>query len=191
MTVEDRQSMIVDAVIPLLIEYGPSLTSRQIAEAAGVAEGTIFRAFGDKDSVIRAAVEKCLDPGPLREGLAAIDETLPLEEKLRLMLRLIQNRFSGVIQLMAAIGATERPVPSGAGPLGYAPIIARVLRPDLERLNCPPEEVGHLLRLVAFSTSVGPLNQSHPFSEDQLVRFVLCGVAGEPVDSRLAQQRAP
>ncbi|MCU1430433.1 MAG: DNA-binding transcriptional regulator, AcrR family, partial [Actinomycetia bacterium] len=37
--------MIVAATLPLLLEHGDRVTSRQIAEAAGIAEGTIFRAF--------------------------------------------------------------------------------------------------------------------------------------------------
>jgi len=40
--------MIVDAVIPLLLEYGRDITTKQIAESAGIAEGTLFRAFETK-----------------------------------------------------------------------------------------------------------------------------------------------
>ena len=61
--------MIIDAVIPLLLEHGRAVTSKQIAEAAGIAEGTIFRAFGDKETLVQAAIEKYLDPEPLREAL--------------------------------------------------------------------------------------------------------------------------
>ena len=46
---EERRSMIVAATLPLLLEHGDRVTSRQIAEACGIAEGTIFRAFTDKD----------------------------------------------------------------------------------------------------------------------------------------------
>ena len=42
--------MIVDAALPLLLEHGEMVTTRQIADAAGIAEGTIFRAFADKDA---------------------------------------------------------------------------------------------------------------------------------------------
>ena len=38
-----------------------------MAEAAGVAEGTIFRAFGDKESLIAAAVERYLESQPIRQ----------------------------------------------------------------------------------------------------------------------------
>ena len=50
---DERRSMIVAATLPLLLEHGDRVTTRQIAEAAGIAEGTIFRAFADKDEMHR------------------------------------------------------------------------------------------------------------------------------------------
>ncbi len=62
--------MIVDAALPLVLEHGERVTTRQIADAAGIAEGTIFRVFADKDEVIAAVVAKAVDPAPLEEALA-------------------------------------------------------------------------------------------------------------------------
>src|SRR5690606_40981582 len=45
----DRRNAIAAATVPLLVEHGAAVTTRQIADAAGVAEGTLFRAFADKD----------------------------------------------------------------------------------------------------------------------------------------------
>jgi AcrR family transcriptional regulator len=181
MSLADRRAMIVDAVIPLLIEHGTALTSRQIAEAAGIAEGTIFRAFGDKDSLIEAAIDTYLDPTPLRAKLAAIDPAQPLEVKVRQVLELLQERFHGVFTLMAVLGRSGRPpLPSGTSRAEYGTTVARVLQPDLERLNCPPETIAPLIRLVAFSTSMRGLNEAHPFELDELVHFVLYGIAGRP-----------
>ena len=50
MSVEDRRAAIVEAALPLLIEHGANVTTSQIAAAAGIAEGTVFRAFGDKNA---------------------------------------------------------------------------------------------------------------------------------------------
>ena len=60
--------MIVEATLPLLLEHGEMVTTRQIAEAAGIAEGTIFRVFADKDELIAAVVEHAVDPAPLERG---------------------------------------------------------------------------------------------------------------------------
>ncbi len=68
---DERRSMIVAATLPLLLEHGDRVTSRQIAEAAGIAEGTIFRAFADKDEIIAAVVEAALDPAAARSGAVA------------------------------------------------------------------------------------------------------------------------
>ena len=58
---DERRAMIVEAMLPLLLEHGEMVTTRQIAEAAGIAEGTIFRVFADKDELIAAVVEHAAD----------------------------------------------------------------------------------------------------------------------------------
>src|SRR5438067_714800 len=89
---EKRREAIVSATLPLLVERGLSLTTRQIAEAAGIAEGTIFRVFPDKEALIDAVIETALDPAPLEARLAEIDTTLPLEDRLVLAVRVLQER---------------------------------------------------------------------------------------------------
>src|SRR5689334_4668411 len=80
---EERRQAIVDAVIPLLVEQGAGVTTRQIAAAAGVAEGTIFRVFDDKAQLLHAAAHAALDPGRGPRTLAALDPALPLEDMVR------------------------------------------------------------------------------------------------------------
>ncbi|MCO7272110.1 TetR/AcrR family transcriptional regulator [Cellulosimicrobium cellulans] len=76
---EERRDAIAAATIPLLVQHGAAVTTRQIADAAGVAEGTLFRAFADKDEILHAAVVRSLDPAP---AVAAIAD-LPDDDGLR------------------------------------------------------------------------------------------------------------
>lgn len=181
---ENRRAMIVDAVIPLLIENGPDVTSKQIAEAAGVAEGTVFRAFGDKETLVQAAIEKHLDPEPLREALRAIDPGLPLENKVRAIIFLMQERFRSVFRLLAVVGNQRPPVPQERAE--FASIIERILSPQADRLNWPPQRAAYILRLIAFASSFPSLNEGVAFSIDELTRIALTGLAGEPAGAPAA-----
>ena len=66
----ERRAEIIATTLPLLMEHGSAMTTRQIAEAAGIAEGTIFRVFEDKTALIEAVVEQS---GYLRELRASAD----------------------------------------------------------------------------------------------------------------------
>ena len=69
MAPDERRRAIVDAVVPLLLESGGDVTTRQIAEAAGIAEGTIFRVFPDKPALLMAAAEETINPADGRADL--------------------------------------------------------------------------------------------------------------------------
>ena len=73
MSAEDRRTALIDATLPLLLEHGRAVTSKQIAEAAGIAEGTIFRVFDSKDDLIEAALEHAFDIEPFLDDLRRIE----------------------------------------------------------------------------------------------------------------------
>lgn len=176
LSADDRRAAIIDAVVPLLLTHGQKVTSRQIAEAAGIAEGTIYRVFEDKESLIRAAVARRMDPLPFRAQVAAIDVDLSLEDKVRRLVVLLTERFGEVFRLMAALGHVERP-PEPASRAAFHAIVAGVFEPDRDRLTVPPERAAHYLRLVTFSASLPALNDDHPFTVDELTRLVLTGLS--------------
>ncbi len=80
MTAEDRRKAIVDVLIPLIVEKGGEVSTREIAEAAGIAEGTIFRVFPDKKSLMLAAAEEAINPA---DGQADFDRAMAGVEGLR------------------------------------------------------------------------------------------------------------
>jgi AcrR family transcriptional regulator len=176
LSLDDRRAMILEAVMPLLAEHGRNISSRQIAQAAGIAEGTVFRAFGDKESLIEAAIVKFLDPEPLRQGLRAIDPGLPLEQKVLAVVMLMRQRFGEVFRIMAMVGGG--PPPRRNQRHEFATIIARLLEPEAEQFNWPPERVAHILRLITFASSLPALNEHTEFTETELVSIVLYGIAG-------------
>jgi AcrR family transcriptional regulator len=179
MSPEERRAQIVDATIPLVLANGAAVTSKQIAEAAGVAEGTVFRAFGDKDAVIEAAVVRYLDPEPLRSGLRSIDPGLSLEFKVRQVITMLQQRFQGVFAMMAAMGMRERPPVQHDGGEGYAKIVAELFEADAARIGISADRIGPFLRALSFVTSIGPFQASGPIEVDELVDLALHGIAGE------------
>jgi AcrR family transcriptional regulator len=57
-TRSDTAARIVDAAARLLRDHGPAaVTTRAVAEAAGVQAPTIYRLFGDKDGLLEAVAE--------------------------------------------------------------------------------------------------------------------------------------
>src|SRR6266496_2630091 len=82
MSVEDRRAMIVHAVLPLMMEHGANVTTSQIARAAGIGEGTIFRAFKDKDELFDACTAEAVRPDHALDAMAEIPADAPMEDRL-------------------------------------------------------------------------------------------------------------
>ena len=175
---DDRRSALLDGVIPLVQAHGRAISTRQIAEACGVAEGTIFSAFGTKEALIEAAIERYFEPQRFAEALAAVPPTLPVEEKLRAVLLLVQERLRGVVGVLAAVG--DQPGPAldlRRGDRRWLEPLAELLEPDADRLAVPVETVGQFLLLVALGTTLPHLaGEFAGLGVDDLVRLVTHGV---------------
>lgn len=69
---EERRAAIIAAAVPLISVDGSGFTTRAVAEAAGIAEGTIFRIFPTKSDLLDAVVEEVLDPTSVCRELDAL-----------------------------------------------------------------------------------------------------------------------
>ena len=165
--------MIVDATLPLLLLHGESVTTRQIADAAGIAEGTIFRAFTDKDDVIAAVVDKALDTTALEEALAAIKVDQPFEKCLDAAIVAIQRRVVDIWQVLSSVG--PRFHPEKAGPQPASPALTRLFEAHRDRLGVKPAEAAKLLRALTLSVTHPMLNDA-PMSARDVAKLFLYGV---------------
>jgi AcrR family transcriptional regulator len=180
---EDRRAELIRCVIPLLKQHGRDVSTKQIAEACGVAEGTLFRAFGDKESLIAAAIESYFDPLPLRTAIRSVDASLPAEGKVQAVLDLLRERFQGVIGLMSALRVHEGPPPiARTASETWLEAFEELMAPHRDELAAPVATVGHYLRLVAFATAIPPINAPHEFVPDELLPLVTHGVLADRKD---------
>ncbi|TFB84085.1 TetR/AcrR family transcriptional regulator [Cryobacterium algoricola] len=188
--VEDRRAMLIDATLPLLLEHGNAVTTRQIADRAGIAEGTIFRAFDSKDDLIDAVVARQVDPEPFRRRLRGIDTALPLEERITAIVALMRNRFTTVFSLMSVIGH-RGPHPSDDSRREFAEIIARILSPDLDRLTVSAERAAQVIRMLTLAASVPHVRNGPEFDDAEIAALILHGIDGIPAPGPMAPGSSP
>ena len=165
--------MIVDATLPLLLEHGDGVTTRQIADAAGIAEGTIFRAFNDKDELITTVLEKALDTTALEAALGAIKLDQPFEKCLDAAITAIQRRVVDIWKLMSAVG--PRFHPEKPAPTPISPALTKLFEAHRDRLGVKPTEAAKFLRALTMSVTHPMLNDA-PMSSRDVAKLFLYGV---------------
>jgi AcrR family transcriptional regulator len=175
---DERRAMIVAATLPLLLEHGDRVTSRQIAEAAGIAEGTIFRAFADKDEVIAAVVEAALDPEPLEAALTGIAEGLAFEDGLAAAIVIMQQRVIDIWRLVSSVGTRFHAITHR--PMADSDALVRMFAANREQITVEPIVAARLLRALTLSTT-HPMLAGEPRSADELLQLFLHGVGGKRV----------
>ena len=188
MAPEDRRAALIAATVPLLHEHGLDVSTRQIATAAGVAEGTVFGVFPDKNSLIIAALMHALDPQPMLDAMAAIDPGAGLRERMTAAATLVNERFTGNAHLMSAArslmlasdahpGATEHMARSRQSLLDA---LTMVIEPDADRLRRSPGAVARLLLLLCGANTFGPFGDPRRFDGGEMVSLLLDGLLVTP-----------
>jgi AcrR family transcriptional regulator len=183
---EERRAAIVEAALPLLEEFGPEVSTKQIAEAAGIAEGTIFRAFGSKDALIEAAMAKVFDTSDLLKALAGVDRSLPLRERTVVAVEIGQRRLGKVFKLLFSLRIQRPPDFQKVSAMDRArqqrqtdltnTAFADLLRPDADQLRLPPEEVVRRINLLTFSATHPLISGGHVLTAEEIVDFAFDGL---------------
>ncbi|MEU8227012.1 TetR/AcrR family transcriptional regulator [Kribbella sp. NPDC048915] len=182
---EERRAAIVAATLPLIEEYGTDVSTKQIAEAAGIAEGTIFRAFGSKDALLDAVMAAALDNAELIKALHGVDRSLPLRERTVAAVEVGQKRLRSVFRLMLALRLRQPPNfkqaeadqvrrKQQADEANAA--FAELLRPDADQLRFPPEEVVHRIGLLTFSATHPMISGGRVLTAEEIVDFAFDGL---------------
>ncbi|WP_432926455.1 TetR/AcrR family transcriptional regulator [Microbispora sp. CA-135349] len=196
MSTEQRRAMIVAAALPLVAEHGAAVTTSQIAQAAGIGEGTVFRAFADKDELLDACLTEAMNPSHVLRELTSISLDEPLADRLTQAAEALHahlGRMGTVIGALHGTGhrrgrglgerqtADERP-PSGgreASTKATHEAIVELIEPDRAALRLEPEKVASVFLGMLFTRPRSAFGGAEPTSEE-LVDILLHGAFGRP-----------
>lgn len=187
----ERRAAIVTAALPLVEEHGAAVTTKQIAAAAGIAEGTVFRVFADKTELLIACLRTVVLADTTLARVHAIDPALPLTEKLELVVDALGDWVSRIWRYSMVLHE-----------LGYRPerdakheqesehspqkqgrylrdAVEQLLRQDPTALGIDPGVAARLFQGLVFSNLMhAPRSAEEPVSGKELVDLFLHGALG-------------
>lgn len=187
---DERRTAILRAVRPVVLERGTRVTTKELAQAAQVAEGTLFRVFPDKTALVREVVLAAVDPADDVPAIEAVDRALPLADRVRAVIEIGLARTSRTIRWMGILHELAHPAEGvrdedahrrvteftqrqEAGQRAVRAAIADVLAADAERLARPVDEVAELLAVTVLGLSMLQIEATRRGAEPRLPDLAL------------------
>jgi AcrR family transcriptional regulator len=174
MPLEERRSAIVAATLPLFLEHGVSVTTREIAQAAGIAEGTIFRVFDDKTALLDAVIDAALDPAPAERAIRAIDESLSFEDRLVAAVEILRKRVLSVFHVLSAASGTTRGTSQPRST--DLPALIAIFESEAAHLSRAPTDAARVLRGLTFACVHPAFGTDEPLTSQEIVAVLLDGI---------------
>ncbi|CAN5607810.1 TetR/AcrR family transcriptional regulator [soil metagenome] len=190
MAPEQRRDVLVDVTLQLLRQHGRDVTTRQIAEAAGVAEGTIFRVVESKEELVDAAIARAFEPGDLVARITEISAEWPLRDRLVVLASIFQQRFRATFSLMQRVGMIRPPdhLHDSEGAVAWRhrlqELVVGVVGEDADLLAVPVDHFVHVFRLLAFAGSHEHIADGRLLTPEQIVDTALHGLSALPAPDR-------
>jgi AcrR family transcriptional regulator len=193
MSQEERRAAIVRSTVPLLLEHGGNVSTSQIAAAAGIAEGTVFRAFKDKHDLLAACMRAGLNADDEVARIGAIELGGPLAERLTEAVRAISGyldriwvigqalRSGGISQeaIQRHMHGDEEPREPGPPPelLRVSRALGRLVDETTDDLRIHPERAVRMLLSLVLTNRMQSAGLGQPVDDPaELVDLFLHGV---------------
>ena len=191
---ENTRQRLIDATTALVRQLGyANVTTRAIAAAADVAEGTLYRHFSDKRSLFMAAVmERNAPILAASASLPSLAGTGTVLGNLTTVLRTIALLQTDIVPLEQAmisdptllpIPGEGQQIPVGGPPFDVAQYLAAEQSLGRVRADCDPTLAAVSLLAMLYGLGIHPITGSALAESpllDSAVRFFVNGVAETP-----------
>ncbi len=159
---EQRRAAIVDAAVDLLADNGPELSTRMVAEAAGVAEGTLFRVFPTLPDLLGATYTEFLSQKRLMARLATVEMGATLESRTLGCVRGIVDYFTHIHAVLPAPRHETTSAPHAvcvrdAHKERFTDLsdwVVATITPHADELTVTPETYAHYLNALAMGLAM-------------------------------------
>lgn len=171
----ENRARILDAAEAVFAEKGPTASTEEVAERAGVGIGTVFRHFGTKDELLVAVLRRIL------EGLAAtarerVDDPDPATAFFEVLERIVeQGRLKRVVA--AGLSSPDDMPPKGDWVVPLRDALAELL-PRAQSAGAVRGDIGvdELMVVIAAAANAAKYTGRDRAIEDRSVAIMLDGL---------------